>query len=113
LEGEASILAERLEVSGAEPPATEASPALRLLLKRGEAVDLGGGLFASRRTADRILEDIKTVCREEGEISLSGLRDRLGTSRKYAQAWLEFSDASGVTSRTGDVRVLTRRHRRS
>jgi selenocysteine-specific elongation factor len=86
---------------------------LRLLLKRGEAVDLGGGLFASRRTADRILEDIKTVCREEGEISLSGLRDRLGTSRKYAQAWLEFSDASGVTSRTGDVRVLTRRHRRA
>ena len=113
LEREASILAERLEASGVEPPATEASPALRLLLKRGEAVDLGGGLFASRRTADRILEDIKAVCREEGEISLSGLRDRFGTSRKYAQAWLEFSDASGVTSRTGDVRVLTRRHRRA
>ena len=113
LESEASILAEKLEASGAEPPATEASPALRLLLKRGEAVDLGGGLFASRRTADRIIESIKTVCREEGEISLSGLRDRLGTSRKYAQAWLEFSDASGVTSRTGDVRVLTRRYRRA
>ncbi len=113
LEGEARVLAERLEASGVEPRATEASPALRLLLKRGEAVDLGGGLFASRRTADRILEDIKTICREEGEISLSGLRDRLGTSRKYAQAWLEFSDASGVTSRTGDVRVLTRRHRRA
>jgi selenocysteine-specific elongation factor len=113
LEREASVLSEKLEASGAEPPATEASPALRLLLKRGDAVDLGGGLFASRRTADRILEDIKTVCREQGDISLSGLRDRLGTSRKYAQAWLEFSDASGVTSRTGDVRVLTRRHRRA
>ncbi|MDQ5829006.1 MAG: SelB C-terminal domain-containing protein [Actinomycetota bacterium] len=35
----------------------------------------------------------------------------MGTSRKYAQAWLEYSDAAGVTSRTGDVRVLTRRHR--
>ena len=113
LETEADALREKLESSGAEPPATEASPALRLLLKRGEAVDLGGGLVASRRTADRVLEGIKTVCREEGEISLSGLRDRLGTSRKYAQAWLEFSDASGVTSRTGDVRVLTRRHRRA
>jgi selenocysteine-specific elongation factor len=113
LEREASVLSEKLEASGAEPPATDASPALRLLLKRGDAVDLGGGLFASRRTADRVVEDIKTVCREEGDISLSGLRDRLGTSRKYAQAWLEFSDASGVTSRTGDVRVLTRRHRRA
>ena len=113
LEREALILAEKLEMSGAEPPVTETSPALRLLLKRGEAVDLGGGLIASRRTADRILEGIKTVCREDGEISLSGLRDRLGTSRRFAQAWLEFSDASGVTSRTGDVRVLTRRHRRA
>ena len=113
LEREARVLAEKLEASGAEPPTTEASPALRLLLKGGEAVDLGGGLFASRRTADRVLDVIKSVCREEGEISLSGLRDRLGTSRKYAQSWLEFSDASGVTSRTGDVRVLTRRHRRA
>ncbi|HEV2094474.1 MAG TPA: selenocysteine-specific translation elongation factor [Rubrobacter sp.] len=113
LEGEARILLENLEASGVEPPATAPSPALRLLLKGGEAVELGGGLFASRRTADRVLEDIKTVCREEGEISLSGLRDRLGTSRRFAQAWLEFSDASGVTSRTGDVRVLTRRHRRA
>ena len=113
LEREARALLRRLEASGVEPPATEASPALRLLLKGGYIVDLGGGLFASRRTADRILEDIKTVCREEGEISLSGLRDRLGTSRRFAQAWLEFSDASGLTSRTGDVRVLTRRHRRA
>jgi selenocysteine-specific elongation factor len=113
LEREARILSEKLEASGAEPPATETSPALRLLLKRGEAADLGGGLFASRRTADHVLEGIKAVCREEGEISLSGLRDRLGTSRRFAQAWLEFSDASGVTSRTGDVRVLTRRHRRA
>jgi selenocysteine-specific elongation factor len=113
LEREAGVLLQKLEAAGAEPPAIETSPALRLLLKRGEAVDLGGGLFASRRTADRVLEGIKTVCREEGEISLSGLRDRLGTSRKFAQAWLEFSDASGVTSRTGDVRVLTRRHRRA
>ena len=113
LEREAGVLSQTLEATGAEPPATEPTPALRLLLKRGEVVDLGGGLFASRRTADRVLEDIKVVCREDGEISLSGLRDRLGTSRKFAQAWLEFSDASGVTSRTGDVRVLTRRHRRA
>ena len=111
LEREARGLMTELEASGTEPPASESSPALRLLLKRGEAVELGGGLFASRKTADHVLEDIKAVCRGEGEISLSGLRDHLGTSRKYAQAWLEFSDASGVTSRTGDVRVLTRRHR--
>jgi selenocysteine-specific elongation factor len=111
LEDEASRLLEDLRRAGAEPPTLEATSALRLLLKRGEAVGLGGNLFGARGAADSVLEEIKAVCREEGEISLAGLRDRLGTSRKYAQAWLEYSDASGVTSRTGDVRVLTRRYR--
>jgi selenocysteine-specific elongation factor len=86
---------------------------LRLLVKRGEVVDLGGSLYAAREAAEEVLERIKALCREEDEISLGRLRDDLGTSRKYAQAWLEYSDAAGVTSRTGDVRVLTRRHRRA
>jgi selenocysteine-specific elongation factor len=113
LEREADKLLEDLQDAGTEPPATESTPALRLLVKRGDAVELGGVLFAAREAADSVLERIKTICREEGEISLSGLRDSLGTSRKYAQAWLEYSDAAGVTSRTGDVRVLTRRHRQA
>lgn len=113
LEREAEGLIERLRAEGPLPPATEPTPALRLLLKRGEAVDLGGSLFAAREAAEEVLERIKTVCRERGEISLGQLRDELGTSRKYAQAWLEYSDAAGVTSRTGDVRVLTRRYRRT
>ena len=111
LEKEAQELLERLRSAGAQPPAVEPTPALRLLLKRGDAVALGERLFASREAAEDVLDEIKTVCRESGEISLAGLRDRLGTSRKYAQAWLEYSDEGGVTSRTGEVRVLTRRYR--
>jgi selenocysteine-specific elongation factor len=110
LEREAEQLRENLQGAGTEPPASQPTPAMRLLVKRGDAVDLGS-LFASREAAEAVLEEIKTICRERGEISLAELRDSLGTSRKYAQAWLEYSDASGVTSRTGDVRVLTRRHR--
>ncbi|MDQ3588787.1 MAG: selenocysteine-specific translation elongation factor [Actinomycetota bacterium] len=109
-EGAQRLLAE-LRRAGTEPPTMEPSPELRLLLKRGEVVELGGKLYGAKEAADKVLEEIKTACREEGEITLAGLRDRLGTSRKYAQAWLEYSDAAGVTSRTGDVRVLTRRHR--
>jgi selenocysteine-specific elongation factor len=111
LEEESKRLLDGLRSAGVEPPMLEPTPALRLLLKRGEAVGLGGNLFASSEDADSVLEEIKNVCRGEGEISLAGLRDRLGTSRKFAQAWLEYSDAAGVTSRTGDVRVLTRRYR--
>jgi selenocysteine-specific elongation factor len=113
LEHEAERLLERLRAAGPLPPATEPTPALRLLLKRGEVVELGGSLFAAGEAAEEVLERIKTVCREQGEISLGLLRDDLGTSRKYAQAWLEYSDVAGVTSRTGDVRVLTRRHRKA
>ena len=111
LEAEAGELLEDLRRAGTQPPALEPTPALRLLLKRGEAVGLGGNLVGARDVAESDLEEIKTVCRKEGEISLAGLRDRLGTSRRYAQAWLEYSDTAGVTSRTGDVRVLTRRYR--
>ena len=111
LEMEAEELLGWLRRAGAEPPAMEPTPALRLLLKRGDAVQLGGNLFGDRETADRVLEEIKGTCRVDGEISLAGLRDRLGTSRKYAQAWLEYADGQGVTSRRGDVRVLTRRYR--
>lgn len=111
LERGAEALRGSLLQAGTEPPVMEPSPALRLLLKRAEAVELGGGLYAARETSEDVLEQIKAICRAEGEISLAGLRDRLGTSRKFAQAWLEYSDSQGVTSRTGDVRVLTRRYR--
>ena len=111
LEKEAEGLLEALRRAGVEPPTTEATPAARLLLKRGEAVRLDAGLFAASETAEVVLEEIKSVCREDGEISLAGFRDRMGTSRKYAQAWLEYADEAGVTRRVGDARVLTRRYR--
>ena len=111
LEEEASLLSEKLRRAGTEPPAMEKTPAVRLLLKRDEAVELGESLFGSREAAGSVLEEIKSACRRDGEISLAGLRDILGTSRKYAQAWLEYSDSIGVTRRTGDVRALTRRYR--
>ncbi|MBV9454290.1 MAG: selenocysteine-specific translation elongation factor [Rubrobacter sp.] len=111
LRQEVEELLEALRQAGAEPPATGATPAVHLLLKRGDAVRLTDGLFAAAETAEATLEEIKSTCREEGEITLAGLRDRLSTSRKYAQAWLEYSDAAGVTRRVGDTRILTRRYR--
>ncbi len=111
LEKKAAELLETLRRAGVEPPVTEATPAVRLLLKRGEVVRLTDGLFASKEAEETVLEEVKTVCREEGKISLAGLRDLLRTSRKYAQAWLEHADDVGVTRRVGDARVLTRRYR--
>ncbi|CAN5214292.1 selenocysteine-specific translation elongation factor [soil metagenome] len=111
LEREARELALKLRRFGVEPPDTEIGPAARLLLKREEAVKLSGTMLADGEKAREILDEVKSVCLSEGEISLAGLRDRVGTSRKYAQAWLEYADYAGLTRRVGDIRVLTRRHR--
>jgi selenocysteine-specific elongation factor len=110
LEKEAQELLGTLRGAGVEPPVIEVTPAARLLLKRGQAVRLADGLFADEGVAESVLEEIKSTCRVEGEISLAGFRDLLGTSRKYAQAWLEYADSAGVTRRVGDARILTRRH---
>ena len=111
LEEEAGELLKTLRRAGTEPAATQTTPAARLLLKRGQIARLADGLFASKEAEEKVFEEVKTVCREEGEISLAGFRDRLRTSRKYAQAWLEYADAAGLTRRVGDARVLTRRYR--
>jgi selenocysteine-specific elongation factor len=42
---------------------------------------------------------------EQGEITLASFRDHFGTSRKYAQAVLEYFDQQRITRRVGDVRV--------
>jgi selenocysteine-specific elongation factor len=111
LEREAAKLLDSLRSAGIEPPAMEAGPGVRLLLKRGEAVRLGDELFGAADVAEGVLREIRAACQEAGEISLAGLRDRLGTTRKFAQVWLEYADVAGVTRRVGDVRVLTRGHR--
>jgi selenocysteine-specific elongation factor len=41
-----------------------------------------------------------------GSISLAEVRDLFGTTRKYAQAFLEHLDERRITRRVGDTRVL-------
>jgi selenocysteine-specific elongation factor len=52
---------------------------------------------------------IVEVCDRDGFVTIAGLRDELGTSRKYSQALLEHFDARRLTLRRGDRHVLRRR----
>ena len=47
----------------------------------------------------------QTVARE-GSVTVGGMRDRFGSSRKYALAFLEHLDERRVTRREGEGRVL-------
>jgi selenocysteine-specific elongation factor len=55
-------------------------------------------------------QTVREIVARDGAVTLAGLRDALGTSRKYAQALLEHLDAKRVTRRLpDDSRVLSRR----
>jgi selenocysteine-specific elongation factor len=42
-----------------------------------------------------------------GAITVTGIRDRTGLSRKYLIPLLEWADRRGITRRDGDARRLT------
>ncbi len=53
---------------------------------------------------DRLVAEIRRHIKESDEIDAKTLRDKFGTSRKYAIAMLEHLDSLGITQRVGDVR---------
>jgi selenocysteine-specific elongation factor len=82
----------------ADPPAPRRPDALALAAQVGVA------------ELARVEGEIREVIARDGRVTLPGLRDRLGVSRREAKAFLDYFDAAGVTRRRPDAsRVL--RHR--
>jgi selenocysteine-specific elongation factor len=106
---EARALIEALAARPFDPPAPAelgASPALvRALIGSGALVELDGIVM----TADALAAARAVVVdalRTHGPMTVSALRDALGTTRKYALPILNRLDADGVTRRDGDERTL-------
>jgi selenocysteine-specific elongation factor len=109
----ALALEERLRAAGHEPP-TEAELGedarhLGALHASGRAIRIGRSMHAHPEAIASVRGVVERVARAEGDISLSRLRDELGTSRKYAQALLEHLDAARITLRRDDDRRVLRR----
>jgi selenocysteine-specific elongation factor len=106
---------ERLRAAGHEPPpdAELGAPpdALAALRAHGRALRLGRGMHVHADVFADVRARVEARIERDGEITLAGLRDELGTSRRYAQALLEALDAARVTLRVGDTRVLRGRRR--
>jgi selenocysteine-specific elongation factor len=88
------------------------SQALDTLLGSGTLVKVYDAVYRGGQL-DEIRGKLETALRRDREIAMSGFRDLIGTSRKYAVPLLEFFDATGVTIRAGDLRVLKEAGRRS
>jgi selenocysteine-specific elongation factor len=79
---------------------------LNVLLKRGDLVQIAPDVLFLPETYQEMVSRVRNGIKREGSITLSGVRDMFGSSRKYAQALLEHLDEKGVTKRVGDERVL-------
>jgi selenocysteine-specific elongation factor len=79
------------------------------LVETGRAVRAGRDLAFTIEAIATAQAAVVELASAGGTVTLAQLRDRLGISRKFAQALLEALDARGITRRVGDERVLRRR----
>jgi selenocysteine-specific elongation factor len=87
---------------------SEAEQLLQELVRSGQATHVARDVYYSTPRLEAARQRVLDLARERGEISLAEVRDQLDTSRKYAQALLEYLDGEGLTIRRGDVHVLRR-----
>ena len=110
---ESALAAEaRLRAAGHEPPPDSelgTPEELAALRAHGRAVRLGRDRHVHPEVLAAVRERVVALAERDGSVTLAGLRDDLGTSRRFAQALLEHFDAARVTLRVGDERVLRRR----
>jgi selenocysteine-specific elongation factor len=101
-----------IESTPFNPPPPDAfgiSPATVLALQeRDELLSINEQIALTPGALQTVESAVLRVIDSEGGISLSGYRDRFETSRKYAQAMLEYFDRRRVTRRVGDDRVRFR-----
>jgi selenocysteine-specific elongation factor len=81
------------------------SQAMDTLVVTGALVKVGDDVYRGTQIAD-IRAKLEAVLRREKQITMAGFRDIAGTSRKYAVPLLEWFDATGITLRSGDIRIL-------
>jgi selenocysteine-specific elongation factor len=82
---------------------------LRLLERAGQAVRVGRNLHFHPEPLAELEARVVAICERDGQATIAGLRDELGSSRRIAQAVLEHLDRAKVTRRAGDAHVLRRR----
>ena len=109
----ALALEERLRSASFEPPLdSELGPGaakdLAALRGAGRAVRVARTMHFHPDALAEVQRRVVAAIERDGSLTLAGLRDELGTSRKFAQALLEHLDAARVTRRVGDERVLRR-----
>jgi selenocysteine-specific elongation factor len=76
------------------------------LLFSGSFIKVNEEIAFRKKEYDSMLAFVYRTIEKNGTLTVSEFRDAFGSSRKYALAFLEFLDRSGITVREGDFRRL-------
>ena len=76
------------------------------LVDLGELAPVSADVVFRKQDYDRLIELVREHFEREATLTAAQFRDQLGTSRRYALAFLEHLDAIGMTIREGDLRKL-------
>jgi selenocysteine-specific elongation factor len=79
---------------------------LTALIETGKLMRLSSDVLLLPETYESFAAWLKTYLAEHDSVTVAQVRDAFNTSRKYALALLEYSDAQGLTRRVGDERIL-------
>jgi len=90
-------------------PRRRLAEVLGVLEGEGRMVRIAPDLFYARAAVEEAKAIVAAHCRAHGEITAATFRDLIGASRKFAIAFLDWCDRTGLTVRVGDLRKLRRR----
>jgi selenocysteine-specific elongation factor len=79
---------------------------LNLIIERGQVIKTTEEIIFSASAYKEMTIKVIDYIKKNGKITLGETRDLFQTSRKYAQALLEFMDEKKLTKRVGDERIL-------
>ena len=79
---------------------------LNLLIEQRQVVKVSDDVVFATSAYNEMVEKVTTYLKAHGKVTLAEVRDLFQTSRKYAQAFMEYLDGKKITRRVGDERVL-------
>lgn len=79
---------------------------LKILITSGKIIQLSEDVLLDQVEYQKWLGKLETFLSTKPQITVAEFRDLIGTSRKYALAFLEYLDGIGITKRDGDQRSL-------
>lgn len=93
-------------LSGFNDKKAKAQNIVKLMLKDGDIVKINEDLCFARAAMDKLREDYKAKLLKDGQATPASFKDLTGLSRKYIIPLMEYFDASKLTVRVGDHRIL-------